>query len=83
MTEPHFEHRIAAAVAPVGRLLVRNPFDLTPIATVDQVDQVGVEQALMTDTQATDPRVAFFSFIGSARVGWRLRSRLAPAPAAP
>ena len=25
-----------------------------------------------------DPRVAFFSFIGSARVGWMLRSRLAP-----
>ncbi len=27
---------------------------------------------------ATDPRVAFFSFIGSARVGWMLRSKLAP-----
>ncbi len=26
----------------------------------------------------TDPRVAFFSFIGSAAVGWRLRSQLAP-----
>ena len=25
-----------------------------------------------------DPRVAFFSFIGSARVGWMLRSMLAP-----
>src|SRR5262249_39605078 len=25
-----------------------------------------------------DPRVAFLSFIGSARVGWRLRSILAP-----
>jgi acyl-CoA reductase-like NAD-dependent aldehyde dehydrogenase len=25
-----------------------------------------------------DPRVAFFSFIGSARVGWQLRSKLAP-----
>jgi len=25
-----------------------------------------------------DPRVAFFSFIGSGRVGWMLRSRLAP-----
>jgi acyl-CoA reductase-like NAD-dependent aldehyde dehydrogenase len=26
----------------------------------------------------TDPRVVFFSFIGSARVGWHLRSQLAP-----
>ncbi|MGD8978358.1 MAG: aldehyde dehydrogenase family protein, partial [Gammaproteobacteria bacterium] len=41
-------------------------------------------QALVTENLATaealvtDPRVAFFSFIGSARVGWMLRSRLAP-----
>jgi acyl-CoA reductase-like NAD-dependent aldehyde dehydrogenase len=27
---------------------------------------------------ATDPRVAFFSFIGSSRIGWMLRSKLAP-----
>ena len=27
---------------------------------------------------AADPRVGFFSFIGSARVGWSLRSQLAP-----
>jgi acyl-CoA reductase-like NAD-dependent aldehyde dehydrogenase len=26
----------------------------------------------------TDPRVAFFTFIGSGRVGWMLRSKLAP-----
>lgn len=26
----------------------------------------------------TDPRVSFFSFIGSANVGWKLRSKLAP-----
>jgi acyl-CoA reductase-like NAD-dependent aldehyde dehydrogenase len=26
----------------------------------------------------TDPRVAFFSFIGSAKIGWWLRSQLAP-----
>jgi acyl-CoA reductase-like NAD-dependent aldehyde dehydrogenase len=34
---------------------------------------VGLAQAL-----ACDPRVAFVSFIGSARVGWALRSRLPP-----
>ena len=41
-------------------------------------------QALVTaDTDVaqalvTDPRVAFFSFIGSPRVGWMLRSQVAP-----
>ena len=40
-------------------------------------------QVLITDNTATaeklvtDPRVAFFSFIGSAKVGWMLRSKLA------
>ena len=33
----------------------------------------GVAEALVVD-----PRVAFFSFIGSAGVGWHLRSKLAP-----
>ena len=31
----------------------------------------------------TDPRVGFFSFIGSAAVGWQLRSRWHPACVAP
>jgi acyl-CoA reductase-like NAD-dependent aldehyde dehydrogenase len=41
-------------------------------------------QALLPKSRAlseklvTDPRVGFFSFIGSPAVGWRLRSRLAP-----
>lgn len=32
----------------------------------------------LAEKLVTDPRVAFFSFIGSARVGWYLRSKLAP-----
>lgn len=40
-----------------------------PIITADH----DVAQAIVTD-----PRVAFFSFIGSAKVGWMLRSKLAP-----
>lgn len=36
-------------------------------------DSIDTAEALVTDT-----RVAFFSFIGSARVGWMLRSKLAP-----
>jgi len=41
-------------------------------------------QAIVTDNNATaeklvtDSRVGFFSFIGSARIGWMLRSKLAP-----
>ena len=41
-------------------------------------------QALVTQDRATtarlvsDPRVGYFSFVGSAAVGWRLRSLLAP-----
>lgn len=40
-----------------------------PIVTADNT----VAQAIVTDS-----RVAFFSFVGSARVGWMLRSKLAP-----
>ncbi len=32
----------------------------------------------ISTSMVTDPRVAFFSFIGSARVGWMLKSQLAP-----
>ncbi len=37
------------------------------------VDDLDVAQRL-----ASDERVGFLSFIGSAKVGWMLRSRLAP-----
>uniref|UniRef100_UPI003593982B aldehyde dehydrogenase family protein n=1 Tax=Thiocapsa sp. TaxID=2024551 RepID=UPI003593982B len=46
MTEPHFTHRIAEPLIPVGRLEVVNPFDLQPIATVDVVDRTGIDRAL-------------------------------------
>jgi acyl-CoA reductase-like NAD-dependent aldehyde dehydrogenase len=40
-------------------------------------DQVaGINE--LAERLATDPRVGFLSFIGSARVGWHLRSKLAP-----
>ncbi len=35
----------------------------------------------LTARLAADPRLAFVSFIGSAEVGWKLRSRLAPGAA--
>ncbi len=37
-----------------------------------------VEDNQFATKLVTDPRVAFFSFIGSARVGWMLKSQLAP-----
>jgi acyl-CoA reductase-like NAD-dependent aldehyde dehydrogenase len=36
------------------------------------------EEHGLSEAFATDQRVAFLSFIGSARVGWHLRSKLAP-----
>ncbi len=37
-----------------------------------------INDANVTTELVTDQRVAFFSFIGSAKVGWMLRSKLAP-----
>ena len=39
---------------------------------------VNIKDHIVTEHLITDPRVAFFSFIGSADVGWRLRSQLSP-----
>lgn len=39
---------------------------------------ISVDSNELAETLATDARVGFLSFIGSARVGWMLRSRLAP-----
>ncbi len=38
---------------------------------------VSVDNLETASALVTDPRVAFFSFIGSAKVGWMLRSKLA------
>ena len=37
-----------------------------------------IESNELSQQLVTDPRVGFFSFIGSAAVGWTLRSQLAP-----
>ncbi len=83
-------HQVAAAVAS-GCPVVVKPADDTPLscyAFVRLLHEAGLPpewcQALVTDELATaqalvtDPRVAFFTFIGSAKVGWMLRSQLAP-----
>ena len=82
-------HQVAPAVA-VGCPVIVKPADDTPLsakAFVEILAEAGVSAdrcALFpcdiptAEKLVTDPRVAFFSFIGSARVGWMLRARLAP-----
>lgn len=82
-------HQVAPAVA-VGCPVIVKPAQDTPLsckAFVDILYEAGLPEPwcrwIACDIPAaeklvTDPRVNFFSFIGSARVGWHLRSKLAP-----
>ncbi len=83
-------HQAAPAVASGCPVVVKPAAD-TPLSClrfVQLLREAGLPnawcQVLITDDTSTaealvtDPRVAFFSFIGSARVGWMLRSKLAP-----
>ena len=82
-------HQVAPAIA-TGCPVIVKPAEDTPLSCfrfVQILREAGLPeshcQAVMTsDLQVasqlvTDPRVAFFSFIGSAKVGWMLRSQLA------
>ncbi|HSG90932.1 MAG TPA: aldehyde dehydrogenase family protein [Pseudomonadales bacterium] len=83
-------HQVAPAVA-TGCPVIVKPSDRTALSCLKFVQilhEAGLPeawcQAVVTadrkDATAlvTDPRVGFFSFIGSAPVGWSLRSQLAP-----
>ncbi len=83
-------HQIGPAIASGCPVIVK-PAEDTPLSChelVALVRQAGLPeewcQVVSTDSletataMVTDPRIAFFSFIGSARVGWMLRSKLAP-----
>ncbi len=82
-------HQVAPAVA-VGCPVILKPADDTPLsaeAFVAILHEAGLSEDRCAifpcdiptaERLVTDPRVAFFSFIGSARVGWALRSKLAP-----
>jgi acyl-CoA reductase-like NAD-dependent aldehyde dehydrogenase len=83
-------HQVAPAVA-VGCPVIVKPAPPTPLsclAFVRLLHEAGLPEAwcqsFVTDDNAlaerlaTDPRIAFLSFIGSAKVGWYLRSKLAP-----
>ena len=83
-------HQVAPAVA-AGCPFIVKPAPDTPLsclAFVDILHEAGLPKdwgrAIVTSDNAlseklaTDPRVGFFTFIGSSRVGWALRSKLAP-----
>ena len=83
-------HQVAPAVA-VGCPVIVKPAATTPLSCIDfvaLVHEAGLPepwcQTLITEDNAlaerlaTDSRVAFLTFIGSARVGWSLHSKLAP-----
>ena len=83
-------HQIGPAVAAGCPVIIKPAVD-TPLSCFRLIDilyEAGLPQAwcqgiITTDHDAaekliSDNRVGFFSFIGSARVGWMLRSKLAP-----
>ncbi|NNL10855.1 MAG: aldehyde dehydrogenase family protein, partial [Pseudomonadales bacterium] len=82
-------HQVGAAVA-AGCPVIVKPARNTPLSCFRLVKilreaglpeawcQVAIPEATdLATALVTDPRVAFFSFIGSAKVGWMLRSKLA------
>jgi len=83
-------HQIAPAIA-TGCPVIVKPAGATPLNCVELVKLVHeagmpegwVQTFLPADRSlseafAADERVAFLSFIGSAKVGWSLRSKIAP-----
>lgn len=83
-------HQVAPAIA-TGCPVIVKPATATPLCCLELVELIreaglpeGWVQTFLPEENglaqkfATDPRVAFLSFIGSARVGWHLRSNLAP-----
>ncbi len=83
-------HQAGAAIA-AGCPVIIKPASETPLSCISFKNilvEAGLPpdwcQVVVTDSNetaqllATDRRTAFFSFIGSSRVGWMLRSKLAP-----
>ena len=82
-------HQVIPAVA-VGCPVIVKPARATPLSCLNLVKclyEAGLPkewcQAIVCENSlaekiVTSPRVAFFTFIGSGAVGWKLRSKLAP-----
>ncbi|BBB22806.1 aldehyde dehydrogenase [Abyssogena phaseoliformis symbiont OG214] len=82
-------HQVVPAIA-TGCPVIVKPAEVTPLCAL-RFAQLAIKaglpegylQVALTDREnseklVTDSRVAFFSFIGSAQVGWVLKSKLAP-----
>ena len=81
-------HQVAPAVA-AGCPVVVKPASATPLsahAVVDLLHEAGLPEdwavampmpGRVAEALVTDPRIAFFSFIGSGEVGWGLRRKVA------
>ena len=83
-------HQVVPAVA-VGCPVIIKPASSTPLSCfsfVAMLHEAGLPpdwcqtflpaSSELAESLATDPRIVFVSFIGSGRVGWRLRSKLPP-----
>ena len=83
-------HQVISAIA-AGCPVVVKPSPDTPLSCLNLVAilrEAGLpekwcrvlitEDLALAEALVTDERIGFFSFIGSARVGWALRSKLAP-----
>ncbi len=82
-------HQVVPAIA-AGCPVIVKPAEDTPLScrsVVSMLHEAGLppqwcrfvmpRDLALAEALVTDPRVGFFSFIGSAKVGWMLRSKLA------
>ncbi|MFT5207937.1 MAG: acyl-CoA reductase-like NAD-dependent aldehyde dehydrogenase [Candidatus Omnitrophota bacterium] len=82
-------HQVVPAIA-VGCPIIIKPASATPLNCLEMFKltkaaglpegwmQVCICNNQVAEQLVTDKRIAFFSFIGSAKIGWQLRSKLAP-----
>ncbi|MBT5551407.1 MAG: aldehyde dehydrogenase family protein [Nitrospina sp.] len=82
-------HQVIPAVA-VGCPVIVKPARATPLSCLSLVQclyEAGLPkewcraivcESSLAEKMVTDPRVAFFTFIGSGAIGWKLHSMLAP-----
>ncbi len=83
-------HQVGPAIATGCPVIIKPASDtaLSCFALVEIFHEAGLPEAwcqplltknnTVTETLVSDHRIAFFSFIGSGKVGWMLRSKLAP-----
>jgi len=81
-------HQVIPGVA-VGCPIIVKPASTTPLSCLNLVNclyeaglpkewaQVIICKGVLAEKIVTDPRVSFLTFIGSGKVGWSLRSKLA------